>query len=64
MPGESRTSGGLVKTGGLSFRPDQVLEIEDLARKRQTSFSEAVRTAVRYGIAAIKQLESEGRLVA
>ncbi len=64
MPGDAKTSGGLVKTGGLSFRPEQVQALEELAGKRQTSFSEAVRTAVRYGLTAIKEFESEGRMVA
>jgi hypothetical protein len=53
-----------VKTGGLAFRPEQVEEIEQLAQRRQTSFSEAVRTAVRYGLAAIKEMEAEGRFAA
>jgi hypothetical protein len=49
----------------VEFDRDQFEELDALRiRTRRPNFSEAVRLAVRHGIAAIEQLEAEGRLVA
>lgn len=64
MPGAAKTTGGLVKTGGLAFHPDEIERLERLKDKRRSTFSEAVRVAVRHGLNQIEQLEAEGRLVA
>lgn len=49
----------------VEFDSDQFDELDELRRRtHKPNFSEAVRMAVRHGIAAIKELEAEGRLVA
>lgn len=64
MPGAARTSGGMVKTGGLSFHPDELESLERLREERRVSFSEAVRVAVRFGLRRIDELKAQGKLVA
>lgn len=49
----------------IEFDHEMFTALQELRRRtRRSNFSETVRLAIRHGIAAIEQLEAEGRLVA